>query len=75
MDQIRPQRFTLMVIGITSGVAIVVLGAIGVCCKKCCGLLKDRTDDDDENEKQYRRKRRSTVKLPLGAPSIRPMNM
>lgn len=75
MDEIRPQWFTLTEIGIISGVSIVVLGAIGMCCKKCWGLLKDRDDDDDEDEKQYRRKRRSTVKLPLEAPSIRPMYM
>ncbi|XP_052673463.1 uncharacterized protein LOC128155678 isoform X1 [Crassostrea angulata] len=75
MDQIKPQWFTLTEIGITSGVAIVVLGAIGACCKKCWGLLKNRDDDDDEDEKRYRRKRRSTTKLPIGAPSIRPMYM
>nr|XP_034302507.1 IgGFc-binding protein isoform X2 [Crassostrea gigas] len=75
MDERRPQWFTLTEIGIISGVSIVVLGAIGMCCKKCWGLLKDRDDDDDEDEKRYRRKRRSTTKLPIGAPSIRPMYM
>lgn len=75
MDQIEPQWFTLTEIGIISGVSIVLLGAIGMCCKKCWGLLKDRDDDDDEDEKRYRRKRRSTTKLPIGAPSIRPMYM
>ncbi|XP_065933610.1 uncharacterized protein [Magallana gigas] len=73
MDEIRPQWFTLTEIGIISGVSIVVLGAFGMCCKKCWGLFKDRDDDDDEDEKRHRRKRRSTTKLPIGAPSIRPM--
>lgn len=76
MNEERPQWFTLTEIGIISGVSIVVLGAIGMCCKKCWGLLKDRDDDDDdEDKKRYRRKRRSTTKLPLGGPSIRPMYM
>lgn len=40
-----------MEIGIISGVFIVVLGVIGMCCKKCWGLFKDWDDDDDEDEK------------------------
>ncbi|XP_065929401.1 uncharacterized protein [Magallana gigas] len=76
MNEERPQWFTLTEIGIISGVSIVVLGAIGMCCKKCWGLLKDRDDDDDdEDKKRYRRKRRSTTRLPLGGPSIRPIYM
>jgi hypothetical protein len=54
-------------------VSLVSIGALGMCCKRCFGILTKRDDDDDEDEEKYRRKMYSTARKALGAPSIRPM--
>nr|XP_022322752.1 IgGFc-binding protein-like [Crassostrea virginica] len=72
-DQIRPQWLTLTEFGVIGGVAVVLLGALGMCCKRCWGLIKNRDDDDDEEDEELRRRRRNKARLALGAPSIRPM--
>nr|XP_022322760.1 IgGFc-binding protein-like [Crassostrea virginica] len=72
-DQIRPQWLTLAEFGVIGGVAVVLLGALGMCCKRCWGLIKNRDDDDDEEDEELRRRRRNKARLALGAPSIRPM--
>ena len=73
-DQIRPQWLTLTEYGVIGGVAVVLIGALGMCCKRCWGLIKNRDDDDDDEEdEEMRRRRRNKAKLALGPPSIRPM--
>ena len=72
-DQIRPQWLTLAEYGVIGGVAVVLVGALGMCCKRCWGLIKNRDDDDDEEDEELRRRRRNKAKLALGPPSIRPM--
>ncbi|XP_061169976.1 uncharacterized protein LOC133179199 [Saccostrea echinata] len=67
----RPAWFTYTEYGIIGGVSVVVIGAIGVCCKKCLGLLGKR--DDDEDEEEYRRKVYKKARQAFGTPSIRPM--
>ena len=72
-DQIRPKWLTLTEIGVIGGVAVVLVGALGMCCKRCWGLIKNRDDDDDEEDEELKRRRRIKARLALGPPSIRPM--
>ena len=61
-DRIRPQWLTLTKFSMIGGVAVVLLGALGVCCKRCLGLIKNRDDDDDDDddeEEEVRRRRRN----------------
>ncbi|XP_061169978.1 uncharacterized protein LOC133179200 [Saccostrea echinata] len=57
---------------IIGGVTLVVIGTLGVCCKKCLGLLAKR-DDDEDDEEEYRRKMYKKARRAFGAPAIRPV--
>ncbi|XP_062622363.1 uncharacterized protein LOC134283865 [Saccostrea cucullata] len=56
--------------GIIGCVSAVIIGGIGVCCKKCLGLLSKRDNDEDE---EHRRKMYKKARQAFGAPAIRPM--
>lgn len=72
-DPLRPHWLTYTEYGIIGCVSLVSIGVLGMCCKKCFGLLAKRDDDDDEEE--YRRRMYNKTRKVLGAPSIRPMYM
>ncbi|XP_062600071.1 uncharacterized protein LOC134261667 [Saccostrea cucullata] len=73
-DPERPVWLSFTEYRIISCVSVVVIGAIGLCCKTCFGLLAKRSDDDDdEEEEKHRRKMYNKARKAFGPPVIRPM--
>ncbi|XP_062622358.1 uncharacterized protein LOC134283860 [Saccostrea cucullata] len=73
-DPERPVWLSYTEYGIIGCVSVVVIGVIGLCCKRCFGLLAKRSDDDDDDEEEkHRRKMYNKARKAIGPPAIRPM--